>query len=828
MTRHFSPLAAGVACAILLLPAPLFAQSGAGAPGGRRARVDLLSSAEAVSPGEPLELGVRFKIADHWHIYWHNSGDSGMPPQLSWTLPDGFRVGEPTFPVPKRYSDAGGFITTNVLAGEPVLLVTLDTPADIADKEVTIAGKVQYLVCHETCLREEETVSLTLAVRSGDVARVNEDVFKAARAKLPKPSSKYVTLKASVTEGSLEPGKTFQLGVAVNVRKGFHIQSNKPTNEALFGCDLFVKKIPDVYWEETTFPTPKIRKDQAFGTLSEFAGVFTINVTGEVDGEATGPYPIGGVFVFQACDDKGHCFPPEAVDFAVPDSSARADVVGSVDAPTSDTSPPVETAPVAANTTPGEPAVDTAVKTGTVAPTTDSAAFNGVASTFLGLLGLAFLGGLILNVMPCVLPVISIKILGFVQQAGESRGRVFRLGLAFAAGMVISFWVLAGVIIALKTTGSKLGWGFQFQSPRFVIGMVALMFVFGLSLLGVFSITLPGATVTKLAAAEEREGYLGAFMKGVLGTVLATPCTAPFLGPALGVAFQSSHTELFLIFTAVGFGMSSPFVLLTAFPAWLKFIPRPGAWMESFKQVMGFLLLGTVLWLMNTLGAQIGVSGIVWTGSFLLCLGVACWILGQQTPSTPVGKRLLAWAAALGLTVFGWWGSFERDVTIEEHMAAVLASRVCPCDVDVPDIPRTAWDKKIPWQNWSKGRPEALAAQGYTVYVDYTATWCATCLANKKATLETEAVRLEMRDQCVIPVKADFTLEDPDILNDLTKFHRSGVPLNVIYPAGRPDEPIIMPEQLVGRGALVLDRLAEAGPSFSCSSVTTALPLDGK
>ena len=820
-----------IACAAILLTGTVYASPGKGRSAGHKATVKLLPSTDAVTPGEPLELGVRFAIADHWHIYWHNSGDSGMPPRITWTLPDGFQAGDVQFPVPERHSDAGGFITTNILEGEPVLLVTLDTPANVPASKVTITAKIKYLVCDEACLREQSTVSITLPVRKSGAKPANVDLFRTAHARLPKPSSQYVTVAASVTKGSLEPGKTFELGVNVAIRKGFHIQSHSPTSDSLFACDLFMKRIADVYWNETTYPRPRIQKDKAFGTLSEYVGDITIHVAGEVDSEATGPYPVGGVFVFQVCDNRGHCFPPESVAFSVPKGSASAaakpQALATTEPPsyTSRDSAEPNTSQPPTQTTTTPPSGNAANSSAIATPQPpEQSAFNGVASSFLGLLGLAFLGGLILNIMPCVLPVISIKILSFVQQAGESRGRVFRLGLAFAAGMVLSFWVLAGVIIAIKSGGQQMGWGFQFQSPRFVISMVALMFVFGLSLLGVFTITLPGATVTKLAAAEEREGYVGAFMKGVLATILATPCTAPFLGPALGVAFQSSSSELFIIFTAVGVGMSSPFILLTAFPAWLKYLPRPGAWMETFKQVMGFLLMATVLWLMNTLGDQIGASGVLWTGGFLLALGMACWLLGQQSPATPVGRRLAVWTAAVALSAAGWWVSFDRDVTIEERVAEVVAARTCPCDGEIPEIPRSAWDTRIPWQHWTKGWPESLSVEGYTVYVDYTATWCATCLANKKATLDTQAVRQEMRDRCVIPVKADFTLQDPDILSDLMKFDRSGVPLNIIYPAGHPDEPIIMPEQLVGRRALVLDRLAEAGPSLNCGSATAASP----
>jgi len=252
--------------------------------------------------------------------------------------------------------------------------------------------------------------------------------------------------------------------------------------------------------------------------------------------------------------------------------------------------------------------------------------------------------------------------------------------------------------------------------------------------------------------------------------------------------------------------------------------------MEQFKHLMGFLLMGTVVWLMFTLGAQIGVGGLAWTGSFLVFLGLSCWILGLQTPLTPVPRRLLAWAAALVLAVGGWWFSFERDFGLQHMVDEVRLAKVCPCAEDIPQLAAESWDQKIPWQHWPKGRPEFLAANGYTVYVDYTAVWCATCQANKAATLESRLVREQMRDQCVIPLKADFTLEDPDILADLHKFGRSGVPLNVIFPAGKPDDPIVMPEQLVGRAALVMDKLAEAGPTMDCTRMTSGtanVPMAG-
>ena len=798
---------------VFLFLAAIAAVAQADAPNSPKARLELLSAADGVAANMPVDVAIRFRIDEKWHIYWQNSGDSGQPPRVEWSMPDGFVASELRFPVPKRYVESGG-IVTNILDGEPAILSTITVPANLTAEKVKLTAKVKYLVCEKICLQESADVSVELPVRAsaGDVKPANEPFFDAARRKLPKTGSEYVTVTASADPMELKPGVKFEFTAHVTVRGGYHVQSNKPTLPTLVATDLFIRRVPGVFFDPLVFPEPALRETPA-GRMSEYSGAFPIRVKGEVDPDARGPFSLGGVLVFQACDKDGKCFPPEAVEFShIPVWK------GAMAGPSPDTRAGVSSlgATTDSSVSSREPIADPA--------DVDS----GLPTTFLATLALAFLGGLILNIMPCVLPVISIKVLSFVQQARESRRRVVALGLTFSLGMLLSFWAMALVIIILQRAGALLGWGFQFQSPRFVIVMMGIMFVFGLSLLGVFMISLPGAAVSSLSAAEEREGLLGAFLKGVLGTILATPCTAPYLGPALGVAFRSTHGELFTIFTSVGLGMASPFVILSLMPGWLKFMPRPGVWMEHFKQVMGFLLMGTVVWMMFTLGDQIGVDGLTWTGGYLVALAFACWLLGRQTVLTPVGRRLGLWAVSLAVIVGGWWFCFESRVTVEDHIKAVLAARECPCETEVPRIECGQWANSVPWQTWSKGRPEHLAKLGYTVYVDYTATWCVTCLANKKATLESSEVRQFMRDHCVIPMKADFTLEDPNVLADLQRFGRSGVPLNVIFPAGDPDNPIVMPEQLVGRTGLVIDRLTDAGTSkdCSCSQHAEAMPSE--
>lgn len=783
-----------------------------------RATVEWAADVDAVAPGRPFDVALRFRIDEGWHIYWQNAGDAGLAPRVAWALPEGFAEGELRFPVPKRHVDASGIIVTNVLYDEPILLTSITPPSRVTGSKVALSARVTYLVCKESCLQERADLEMSLPVRDSadSVKTANEKLFETARRALPRLESKYVKLRPSLSEPTLKPGTAFDLQLEIEVADGHHIQSHTPLMDAFIKADLFLEKVDGLYFNSPVFPEPQFKEVPVLGRISEYSGTFSVRVPAqaeELPEGATG-LRIGGVFTYQACTEKGMCFPPDAVAFSLPATVDGKQLGAGDQHPATDTRIVDESR---GTTVAGEAASEASAFL-PVDTADDLTIHTGIPTSLVGLLAFAFLGGLILNVMPCVLPVISIKVLSFVQQSQEEPRRVFRLGLTFCAGILCSFWALALVIIALKSAGNQLGWGFQFQSPMFVIVMMSVMFVFGLSLLGVFEITLPGAAMTTLSAAEEHEGYVGAFSKGVLGTILATPCTAPFLGPALGVAFASTNAQLFAVFTFVGLGMASPFFLLTWRPAWLKYLPRPGMWMAHFKQLMGFFLMGTVVWMLYVLGHQIGSDGVVWSVAFLGFLAIAAWILGLQTPATPMQRRLIAWAVALVFVAGGWWTAFQRESTLAEYQQLYLASLECPCDLEAPMLTAADWDQKIPWQAWQKGRAERLAALGYTVYVDYTAVWCVTCLANKAATVDTDEVRALMANNCVIPLKADFSSENPDILDELLRFDRSGVPLNIIYPASRPNEPILMPEQLVGRKRLVLDQLAKAGPSLACAT----------
>ena len=380
-------------------------------------------------------------------------------------------------------------------------------------------------------------------------------------------------------------------------------------------------------------------------------------------------------------------------------------------------------------------------------------------------LGLAFLGGMILNLMPCVFPVLSIKVMGFVDQAQGDQKHAAIHGWIFTLGVLVSFWILAGVLLGLRAGGEQVGWGFQMQNPKFLMFMIGLFYIFGLSLFGVFeigtSLTGAGGNVTG------KSGWTGSFFSGVLATIVATPCTAPLMAPALGFAAAAPASTAMLIFTALGFGMALPYLLLSNFLSLLKFVPRPGPWMESMKQFMGFLMMATVIWLLWVLGAFVGNDGLLKVMLGLLIVGIACWVYGRWGAiSRPGSTRLTAALVGLVLLVGG--------------SAYALKS------LEV---------KTSNWQPWSPERVAALRAEGTPVFVDFTAAWCISCQANKKAALHREKVLNRFQELGVTTLIADFTKQDPVMGKAINEFGRDGVPVYVLYGKDQA-EPILLPSLL--------------------------------
>ncbi|MDD5201055.1 MAG: protein-disulfide reductase DsbD family protein [Terrimicrobiaceae bacterium] len=421
-------------------------------------------------------------------------------------------------------------------------------------------------------------------------------------------------------------------------------------------------------------------------------------------------------------------------------------------------------------------------------------ASTGLPTLWAALLS-GLLGGLILNLMPCVLPVISLKIFGFVRQAGQSRRSIALHGLAFAAGIFAWFLGLGVVIVAIKASGAQATWAFQFQNPWFNLAIATLVFVFALNLFGVFELTLPGRATTALSEAGGREGYGGSFFQGVFATLLATPCTGPFLGSSLGFAFSQPAPVTLLLFGSIATGMALPYLALSAQPGWVRFLPKPGAWMERLKQFMGFPLLAALLWLLYIIGAQRGPRAIIWAAAFLLTLGVALWLYGLvAAPHVKMRSRLAGIVIALALALGGGW-LFLGQLFAQERIALPTATSGDAAD-------------GIPWQPFSKAAVDKLLAEGKPVFIDFTADWCLTCKFNERTSINVPAVRKKMAELGIVPVRADWTNANPEITAALQRFDRVGVPFYVLYPAGKPDAPIPLPELLTE--SLVLETLSKA------------------
>ncbi len=402
------------------------------------------------------------------------------------------------------------------------------------------------------------------------------------------------------------------------------------------------------------------------------------------------------------------------------------------------------------------------------------------------------LGGMILNLMPCVLPVISLKIFGFIRQAGESPGRIFCHGAAFAAGIFAWFLGLACVVVALRMAGDQVTWAFQFQNPWFILFIAAVVFVFALNLFGVFEIMLPGSANSTMSNLAEKDGYSGSFFQGIFATLLATPCTAPFLGTALGFAFSQPTFVIFAMFSSVAFGMALPYLILSARPGWIRKLPKPGTWMEYLKQLMGFPLIVTLLWLLFVLGGQKGLDGVIWAASLLTCLAFSCWLYGTFCLNHAVSHRgrVIAGVLAVAVALGGSWffgGLFARSSTPEKSLL-------------VPG------ENSIAWVPFSRAALAADLEAGKPVFIDFTADWCITCKFNERTAINTPAVRKLISEKGIIPMKADWTNANPEITGELKKFGRVGVPFYIFYPEGDRKAPVVFPELITEQ--MILDGLS--------------------
>jgi len=701
------------------------------------ALASLVAGKASIRPGERFDVALRLDTDPHWHVYWKNPGDVGMPPEVDWRAPEGFEFGPMAFPPPRRIP-FGQFVSYGY-EGEVYFLFRATAPETLRPGEtVRIEADASWLICKDVCIPGEAKLALELPVApAGADAAPSEraEDLAAARASLPLEAEGVAMAYELIGEGE-------SLSLIVDW-PGF---------------------------EGVALEEPYFYLDQE--GVSDSAGEQRIALNGN---RLRAVLPISSYFSGELPDRISGL-----LESAAPIAEGKRFVAFDSEKAASD----VDVA---------------AVPEGGEAGLSPEGGGLGLAKA----LAFAFVGGAILNLMPCVFPIIGIKILGFARKGGQDRRKILVHGLAFGAGVLASFWALAGVLLALRAGGASLGWGFQLQEPAFLAALLAVFFLLGLSLAGVFEI---GGSAISLAGKVEDRGLRGSFLSGVLATAVATPCTAPFMGAALGFALAIGWAKALLVFTFLGLGMAAPYVTLSACPRLLAFLPNPGSWMETFKQLMAFPLFATCVWLVWLLGLHVGVDGLLWTLGGLLGLALAGWIYGRwAVPSRRTAVRGLARAASLALLVAGVW--------------AMLPSKGAAASL--PGEARTGSDPDgwgIQWLPYSERRVDRLRAAGRPVFIDFTASWCITCKANEAVVFSSSRVRERFEELNVAMLKADWTKRDPEITRALEAFGRSGVPFYVLYPGE--GEAITLPELL--NPPIVLDALDELEAAMDSKGVAAA------
>ena len=662
-------------------------------------RAELLAWApEGVEAGKPVWVGLQLAHQPEWHTYWKNSGDSGLPTLLEWTLPAGVTAGEIAWPTPKKIPV--GTLANYGYEGTVLLPVPLSVAPGLQATQLDIKLKAAWLVCKKECIPQEGDFLLQIPVKSSTALR--SSVFAAAFAARPQPLG----------------GAGSQIEV-----------SAKTIRVALSGLPAALHgKTLDFFPETGGVIEPAAPWQQAWQ-----GAVWTAQV------------PLSG----QRSESPAH----------MPVVVAFKDAAYRIEAPVKGPWPAVAAAAAV------PPALEAALKANAAllgaAPTGSSTPPLGLIAALLG----ALLGGMILNLMPCVFPVLAIKMLSFAQV--KDRAARLRTGLAYSAGAILSFLALGALLLGLRAAGEQLGWGFHLQNPAVVAALALLFTVLGLNLAGLFEFGnfLP----SRVANLQAKNPTINAFLTGVLATAIASPCTAPFMGASLGYAIGLPAWQALAVFAAIGFGMALPYLAASTVPAVARALPRPGPWMLTFKQLMAFPMFATVAWLVWVLGQQSGIDG---AGALLALLVLLALVLWSLTLKGRTRTLIATFSIAMGAIAV--WAIGQNIVKPLEASAVTATSER--------------------WQAWAPGRVEQLTAQGRSVLVDFTAAWCVTCQYNKTTTLSNAGVLADIDAKNVALLRADWTRRDSAVTAALAQLGRSGVPVYVIYKPGR--APVLLSEIL--------------------------------
>ncbi|MGH1404621.1 MAG: protein-disulfide reductase DsbD family protein [Alphaproteobacteria bacterium] len=676
--------------------------------------VRILQESGTIEGGKEYVIATEIILEPEWHVYWRNPGDSGLPVRISWDAPEGFEFSEIEWPTPKKITY--DFLANYGYYDHVTLLQTVSVPKNIGDEEITLTARVDMLVCHEICIPENDTVSARFNGVSSDIN--HSDLIDAAKTSMPQIIEGTFTFSEQ-TEGE---NKNFHLTLSPQDTDLF--QGTTPSSIEFFPYDWGILN---------HVAAPKVMNDNGVITLSHARGDEPIDQKESLSGVLIISDKKNGNKGFQITAQKGKSVTKGA---AAPVSN------GAISETNIQTDLPLQTS----------------------SPNT----------TWFSAIYLALFGGLILNLMPCVFPVLSMKALSLVKMQEKEARQARTYGLAYTFGVILSFLAIGGTLLILKEAGAAIGWGFQLQNPIVVAALAYLLFAIGLNLIGFFEFDFGLNNIGNKLTQGQSVG--SSFFTGILATIVATPCTAPFMGAAMGFAIAQPALVSMSVFAALGFGLALPYLLLSFIPALRNLLPRPGAWMNTFKQFLAFPMLASSVWLIWVLDQQSGAFGVLLTLLGMLSIAFAIWLSHLK----PTG--------------------FMKTITRTLFVLCLIVPLINLSYIT------TSMKNDSGTQEYSKGKTfseetlETALTGENPVFVEMTAAWCITCKVNSASSINVQSTKDVFAEHKVEYLIGDWTNHDEKITEYLQTFNRNGVPIYVFY--GKPDEhgvrpsPVLLPQIL--------------------------------
>ncbi|PJB72274.1 MAG: disulfide bond formation protein DsbD [Alphaproteobacteria bacterium CG_4_9_14_3_um_filter_47_13] len=684
--------------------------------------LSLIPEFSEVESGATIYIAIEQNIGEGWHTYWRNAGDSGQPPRITWHLPEGFETGALLWPIPKRLPM--GPLTNYGYEGTVTLLQELRIPFSLPEKSIEIKADIDILVCKEICISEFHEASFIL---NDGIKTDHTQIITTAFEHMP------VDVDWPAQYSIDEEGK-FVIDLKVEMPSLITNGGERIKFDVLpYEWGIIDNNSSTQIWAAERFLRLVFRKERGDRPLEKLGEITALITYKNMDNDARG-----------ALEIKAQ---PDEIWLAKALEKSTVDTTTLTPEETIQTQKPSHLSSI----------------------------------SFIQALFFAFLGGIILNLMPCVFPVLSIKALSLVQMAEKSHIATRLHGLAYMGGVLVSFGVLAGLLIVLQNAGARIGWGFQLQNPLVVLSLASLLFLIGLNLSGFYEIR--GSFTNVGAGLGRKEGTGESFLTGILATIVATPCTAPFMGAAMGYALLQPPAISLLVFLTLGFGLGLPYLMLAFFPAFRKFLPKSGHWMILFREFLAFPLYASAGWMLWIYSQQTTEPGLLYALFGFVGIGLAIWVFRSTERKGNPGKLLLRSLAILCLLVFFIMAAAE---SLKENAHALTQEK----------SPESAY-----WQVFTPERFATAETGTQPLFVNMTASWCITCKINEKITLDTVQVKETFKTQNILYFKGDWTNQDSAITDFLQSYGRNGVPLYVYYGArdqqtGQRPEPVILPQML--------------------------------